>query len=509
MLDSKLIAKNTILLYFRMIFVMCIKFYTSRIILQILGVSDYGVYNVVGGVVMMLSFISSSLGGASSRFITYDIGKKDIKRLRTTFRAIITIHYILAVFVLLFCETIGLWFVLNKLNIPADRETASIWVYQFSVMASIIAIIGSPYNSLVIAYEKMNMFAYFSIADTVCQLVLVFLISIINYDKLILYSFFVFLVQVCIRYLYISYCHRNFQESRNTKFKWDKTISLQILSYSGWTLNGNLAVVGYTQGINILLNIFFGTAVNAARGIAVQIQTAVLQFCSSFQTAVNPQIVKTYAQGDMINMHALIVRSSKLSFFLILLITTPVFLETQTILNLWLVNVPSHTIAFVKILVVISLEQTLVNPIIMSVHATGKIRNFQIVEGSLLLTIVPLSYFLLKYNGISPEDVFVVYLIIELLTFIVRLKIVLPLIDFSIKRYIKNVILPILLVCMTSCILPTLYNYWCRGNITSLILCTFINMISVLLFSYLFGINKQEKKYVLSVLNNKIKRNYE
>lgn len=285
------------MLYFRMIFIMAVNLYTSRVILDVLGASDYGTYNVVGGVVSMLSFITASLSSATSRFITFELGKKD-GNTEKMFRCATTIFYILAIVGFVLAETIGLWFVKTKLNIPVGRENAAFWVYHFSIVTFVLSLISVSYNALIIAKEKMNAFAYIAIYDGLARLVILYLIAVIPYDNLIMYAGFLAIVQLSVRIIYTIYCKRTFSES-NGKWLWDGNVSRQLFAYSGWTLSGHLAIVGYTQGINILLNIYFGPVVNAARAIATQVQTALAQFYANFQTAIRPQVIKNYAQGNM------------------------------------------------------------------------------------------------------------------------------------------------------------------------------------------------------------------
>ena len=430
--NNKRIAKNTLLLYFRMLFMMVVNLYTSRVVLNALGVVDFGVNNVVGGVIAMLGFLTGSLSSASSRYITYDLGKGNITVMKKTFGNILSIHFILAVFVLIVGETLGLWFVTTQLQIPDGRETAAFWVYQFSVLSSILGIISAPYNAAIIAHEKMSAFAYISIVDAVLKLLVAFFIEVSPYDKLIVYSLSIFLIMLFDRVLYGIYCSKHFEETK-VHFSYDKKMFKEIFAFAGWTMNGNLAIIGFTQGINILLNIFFGPAVNAARGIAVQVQGVCQQFCSNFQMALNPQLTKCYAQGELEYMHKLLCKSSKFSFYILFFIVLPLMFEAPFV-------------SFLRLILVSSLLYSLSNPIIVSVHATGKLKNFQIVEGTMLLSIVPIAYFLLKYFRIVPEYVFLVHIIVESCTQIVRLKIVLPMINMQLVDYFKKVILPIVFV---------------------------------------------------------------
>lgn len=484
---------------------LCISLYTSRLILRTLGVIDFGIYNVVGGVITMLGFLSTSLSVATSRFITFDIGVGDIEKLKKTFSSVVFIHYTLAFVILFLGETVGLWFVLTQLNIPSGRYTAAMITYQFSIFSAILGIISVPYNSTIIAHEKMQAFAYISLLDATLKLGIVYLLLIIPFDKLITYSSLFFLIQLADRGVYYAYSKKKFIETR-VKPKYDNKQFLVIASYAGWTLIGNLAYVGFTQGLNILLNIFFGPVVNAARGIAVQVQAACLQFTVNFQTAFNPQLTKSYAKGDLPRMHSLIVHGSKFSYFILLFIIVPLIIEAHTVLKAWLGLVPEHTENFLKLVLVSGLLGTLSNVIVTSVHATGNIRKFQIIEGSLLLTIVPIAYIGLKFFLIPPEGVFVVHICVEIITEFVRLYLVLPLIGMAIKSYIIKVIKPILLTTVLSPIVPLLVNHFVKGEIQNFIIicltCIFYESVLV----YFVGCDNNERNFINSQLKVIINR---
>ena len=312
--NNKRIAKNTAMLYVRMFFIMAITFYTSRVVLQVLGVEDYGIYNVVGGVAAMFGFINGSLSGASSRFITFSLGKGDEKELCRVFNCVVTIHYLIAVMILIIAETFGLWFVMTQLVIPPERMEAALWVYQSAMLSMVIMLTSTPFNALIIAHERMSVFAYISVFEVIAQLGIVLLLFTLPFDKLEAYAVLIVMVQITVRVIYIGYCRHNFFES-HYRLQWDKKYLREIFSYAGWTLSGNLAVVCYTQGVNVLLNLFFGPVVNAARGIAVQVQAGLMRFFSNFQTAVTPQITKSYAVNDLVYMHKLVLSSSRYSFY--------------------------------------------------------------------------------------------------------------------------------------------------------------------------------------------------
>lgn len=496
---GKRIAKNTLLLYVRMLFMLVVGLYTSRVVLQTLGVQDFGIYNVVGGVIAMIGFLQGSLGAASSRYITYDLGKGDIDVMKKTFGNIITIHLLLAGVILLFGETIGLWFLIEKLNIPSDRHTAALWVYQFSIFTSMMAVVSVPYNAAIIAHEKMSVFAYISIYDAVAKLVIVYLLLVSPFDKLIVYAVLIFLVQCSSRIIYNIYCFRHFEETR-AKLAFDKKLFREIFAFAGWTMNGNLAVIGYTQGLNILLNLFFCPAVNAARGIAVQVQSIAQQFCTNFQMALNPQITKSYAQGEFEYMHKLIIASSKFSFFILFFIALPLMLEAKQVLYWWLGVVPEYTVHFLRLILCTSLLFTLSNPIIISVHATGKLKYFQIIEGTMLLSIVPIAYLLLKFFSIPPESVFIVHIVVEICTQYVRLRIVLPMIQMKLLPYFYKVICRILLVVIIVPLLPLVVYMNMPTNIYSFITVCLVCVLCLIGGIYFLGCNREERLFAIDKL---------
>lgn len=505
--NNKRIAKNTILLYVRMIFLMGVTLYTSRVILQVLGVVDFGIYNVVGGVVTMLGFVSSSLSGATSRFITFELGLGSSGNVKRVFQCAVTVHYLMAIFVLFLAESIGLWFVTSKLVIPLGRETAVLWVYQCSVITFIVSILSVPYNALIIAHERMNAFAYISVFEVLARLFIVLLLQFSNYDRLVIYGVLILLVQLFIRLLYTIYCNRNFKES-SAKPLWDKAISKKLAVYAGWTLNGGIAVIGYTQGINVLLNLFFGPVVNASRAIAVQVQGAMTQLFANFQMAVRPQITKSYAQGDYNYMHSLVLNSSRYSFFLILIIALPVLVNTDYILYIWLGNVPKHAVNFTRLMVLSCINEAFKGPTIIAIHATGNIKKFQMIEASLLLTIIPLSYVLLRYVHISAEMVFVVYLVIESITQIIRVYIVYPYVGMPISLYFLKVLLPVFKVSLPLSVVGFLfYDYYLAVDFYSLIINSLFCIIISVAIIGTFGITQNEKEWVIKKFKCSIFKN--
>ena len=494
---NKRIAYNTLLLYVRMLFLVLISLYTSRIVLQTLGVVDFGINNVVGGVITFLGFLTGSLAGASARFITFALGKGNGEELKNTFNNIVLIHGLFSIIVLIIGETIGLWFVTTQLNIPAGRENAAMWVYQLSILTSIGGLISAPYNASIIAHEKMSAFAYLTLGDAILKLLAVFILVYTPFDKLILYAAYICLIQLFDFVVYIIYCNRRFEETKGLSFKnIDKYLFKEIFSYAGWTMNGNLAYFGFTQGLNILLNIFFNPVVNAARGIAVQVQNIAYTFSNNFLMALNPQLTKSYANGNLKRMHELVILSSKFSVFLMILICVPLSLEVNYVLKIWLGEYPLYTDMFVRIILVISTLSCLANPIITSVHATGRLKKFQLYESSILLMILPISYISLKFFDTRPISVFIIHILIEIIAQYIRLKIVLPMIKFDLGVYVKEVLFKIIPVIIIAPIIPLWVFFTVEQNLFTFVSVCLISVFSVSISIYLLGLSKAERNFI-------------
>lgn len=501
---NKKIAHNTIALYIRMIVQMLIGLYTSRVVLQVLGVDDFGIYNVVGSVTAMFSFVNGAMSNATMRFITFELGRRDEKRLNEVFCTSVNIHLIIAVITVLILDTVGIWFLYNKMTISPHRIDTAFWVLQFSIVTCIISIINVPYNACIIAHEKMGAFAFLSLFQSIAILILVLPLSCINGDKLILYAIIIMIVQLAIQLMYWIYCKNKFSET-SYKIIWNKDLMKEMAKFAGWTMNGNIAWLAYTQGLNILINVFFGTTVNAARGIAFTIQSKIVGFCDSFQTAVRPQITKTFSTGDYERMHFLILNSSRLSFYLLLVLSLPVYVGLDDILKLWLGIVPEHTANFVRIILICSAIDVLRNPLNSAIHATGNIKKYQLWEANTLLLIIPLAYILLKI-GYCVEWVFGVQLFIFVIVQIERVIIVCPQIRMRKYTYFKELVLPILKVLILSIILPCIISYFLpmrEGAILHLLLLISISIINCIVCVYVFGLKKIEKDKIYVFLINK------
>ena len=502
--SNKRIAKNTILLYARMLLLLVVSLYTSRIVLATLGIDDYGLYNVVGGIVTMFTFISMAMGNSTSRYITFALGKGNEQELKEVVGVSFMIHWVLAGIILLLSETVGLWFLYNKIVVPDGRMTAAFWVYQFSVVSCMVSVISVPFNSMIIAHEKMGAFAIISILDAVLKLLIVYLIQISSHDRLILYAALLLGVMIVDRLIYQIYCYRHFSESKHIRFHKSALVG-QMTSFATWSMFGNLAYVGYTQGLNILLNLFFGPAVNAARGVAVQVQQVLNGFVTNFQTAVNPQITKSYAANDKNRVLDLLLLSSRFSFFLMLFLCLPVFIEAPILLDLWLVEVPEHAVNFIRLLILIMLAQTLHNPVSMIKSATGRIRTYQLTIGGILLAIVPISYIALK-AGLAAEVVFVVHLLVQLCAQTVAVFMVRKDIGMSFRYYVKKVWINVSLVTLIACIAPFMVYYLLPENVPSMILIILVALISSGISVLFLGLNKSERIFLFDRILGFIKK---
>lgn len=505
--NNKRIAKNSIALYIRMMLQTVIGLYTSRVILNALGINDFGIYNVVGSIVGMFNFINTSMSNATMRFITFEEEKGNLSKLNTVFCTSMNIHIIIAVLTFFFLNTAGVWFLYNKIIISPDRLNAAFWVLQFSILTCIVNIVSVPYNACIIAHEKMGAFAFISILQQVAILGLALFLPFYTGDRLIMYAVILMSVQIIIRIIYGQYCRRNFQEAIY-RFIWDKKTIKEMSKFAGWTMNGNIAWIGYTQGLNILVNMFCGSAVNAARGIAFTVQQKIMEFSNNFQVAVAPQITKTYSIEDFDKMHGLVIMSSKFSFYLMLVIALPIFIEIDEILKLWLKLVPEHTANFVRLILCCSVIDIFKNPMNISIHATGNIKKFQLWEATTLLLIVPLAYVALRL-GFMVESVFVVQLIVFIIVQCERVFIVCPRINMAKTKYVRELLFPSFKVLMLSLILPVILLFlWPiqKNNLVQLLLYLFIVFLSTALTVYFAGLSRAEQLNVRHFLKSRLKQ---
>ena len=494
---SKRIAKNTFVLYFRMLFLMLVTLYTSRVILDALGVNDYGIYNVVGGFVSMFALISAALTSACSRFLNFEMGKGDITRQNVVFSTAVTIQWTLAIIVFILAEVIGVWYVNNVMVIPVERLTAANWCFQFSVFNFCMKLITVPYNASIIAHEKMKAFAYVSIYQGLAILVVSFIVNYEPFDRLVYYAFLLLCVQFSVRSAYQIYCRRNFVECVYRRV-FDKPLLMKMLSYSVWHLVGNGASVLKTHGVNIVLNLFYGPAVNAAKGLASQVDSAVNQFVGNFMMAMNPQITQSYAKGDLKYMFQLICKGSRLSFYLIFILSLPIIVNTHYILGLWLKKIPDYTVIFTQLTLLVMIFASLSKTLITAQNATGNVRNYQLVVGGINLLNLPISYVCL-YLGGNPEIVVIVAICVEAIAFLTRifmLPFTIP--EFNTISYLCEVGIRCLLVCVIAYPIPYVLHGMMSENFMSFVInvvvCFLVSIVTVLYV----GCNKGERELLYS-----------
>lgn len=496
---NKRIAKNTLLLYIRMLFLMIVSLYTSRVVLNALGVEDFGIYNVVGGIVAMFNVLSGSLSAAISRFITYELGKENLKNLNKIFSSAVTIQLGLAIIIILLAETVGLWFLNVKMNIPEIRMEAANWVFQFSILTFAINLISVPYNASIIAHEKMSAFAYISILEAVGKLTIAYLIVVSPIDKLIFYAILMCVVALIIRLTYGNYCKRHFSEC-TYHFIWDKQLLKQMFSFAGWNFIGASSAVLRDHGGNIIINLFCGPSVNAARSIAFQVNNAINQFIVNFMTALNPQITKSYATGNKEYMMTLIFQGARISFYMLFLLSLPILVNAHYILELWLKTVPEHTVFFVQLVLIFALSESISQPLVTAMLATGKIRNYQIIVGGLQMMNLPISYLLLRL-GFFPEIVIVVAIGVSQCCLAARLTLLRGMIGISIRKYLKNVYFNIMTISLVASIPSFISAQFLDESFLSFITVSLITILCTVISIYFIGCNRKERQFIHNKLN--------
>ena len=496
--NNKRIAKNTLMLYVRMLFTMAVSLFTSRVVLNTLGVEDYGIQNVVGGVVAMFSVLSGSMSSSISRFITFELGRGEIDRLKTVFSTGINIQLGISLLVIVVAEAVGVWFLNCKMNIPAERMVAANWVFQCSILTFVLNLLSVPYNAAIIAHEKMSAFAFISVIEVTLKLIIVYMLTISPFDRLITFSVLLMCVGALIRFIYGYYCKRHFEEC-TYHFVYDKAILKSMTSFAGWNFLGNGAYMLNTQGVNILMNMYFGVAVNAARGVATQVDAALKQFVNNFTTAVNPQITKSYAQGDLKSMHKLVCRSAKFSAFLMLFFAVPIILETDTILTLWLKNPPAYASIFLKWIIISSFMDTvLANSLVTSMFATGDIKRYQIIVTIVGCLVFPLSWLAFQL-GFEPQVGYILYFIIYSILLFVRLYLLRDMVKLPIMMYVRTVlfkVIPTMAICFA---VPSLLLFTMGEGLLRFALIVVSSMIVTSFATYSIGLDEGEKKYLIEL----------
>lgn len=492
--NSKRIAKNTVMLYFRQFITMVVSLYTSRVVLSTLGVEDYGVYNVVGGLVGMFSILSGSLSSAISRYITYELGKGNKERLKIIFSTSLNVQIIISVIVVLILEMVGVWFLNNKLDIPIDRLDAANAVLHISMLTFLVNLLSVPYNASIIAHEKMSAFAYVSLLEVFLKLGVVYILYIATFDKLIIYAWLLFGVALIIRAVYSIYCRRHFEECKY-RFIMDKPLLKEMFIFAGWNFIGSSSGVLKEQGVNVVLNMFFGAPINAARGLAMQVNIVVTSFAINFMTAVNPQITKSYASSDRSYMIHLIYRSSRYGFYLLFLLAMPIILETPQILSLWLVETPDHTVNFIRLVFIYSLSQSFSYPLYTAMMATGKIRNYQIIVGGCEIMTLPLSYLVLKL-GFPAESTMVVAIFISQCCLFARLFMLREMINLRAREFFTKIVLRAIIVAFVALIIPLTISMTLNQNFIRLVAVVGISVVSTIVTIYMFGIDSNERSFI-------------
>lgn len=504
-IQKKRLAKNTLILYLRTIVTLIILLYTSRVVLKTLGVDDYGIYNIIGGFVSLFSIVSQTMVASTQRYLTFELGKKDCSHPKEVYSTALIIHIGIALFLFVLFETVGLWFLNYKLNIAPERMQAANWLFQFSVLTFLLNIIRSPYEAIIIAHERMSAFAYVNIMEAVLKLAILFLILQSNIDYLIQYGFYLFVISILVFAIYFIYCIRNFTEV-NFRFIHEKSYYKGILSFAGFNFVGASSAIIANHGVNIVLNMFFGVVVNAARGIAIQISTAISKFVSDFTTALNPQITKSYATGDIDYTMSLVYKGSKFSFLLYLVLSLPIFIQTPYILELWLDKVPDYTVVFVRWTLIIALLNTFANPLTICAFATGEIRKLSLWLGTVRLLVVPFVYIAFEM-GFSPVYAYFVYFVTDALLLLIRLNIVCNQVGISQRVFAMQVLLRSAIVFVfafgISVLIDRMFDAFSL-NLYRLVIEVFLIMVVSVITAIIIGLNSHERLWIYQICKEKV-----
>lgn len=500
--NNQKLAKNTVFLYIRMIVVMLITFFTTRILLSTLGIEDFGIYNVVCGFVTMFSFLNTSMANGVQRFYSFAIGKNAPQSISKIFTLAAIIQLIIAIIIIVIVETVGIWYLYNKMNISANRVFAAFWVFQNALLSLFFVILTVPYNGAVMAYEKMNFYAIVSIIDAILKLVIVFILPYCGIDKLICYGLLISVISILDFLFNFFYCKRHFPQIKFVRHI-DRDLLPSMISFSGWNIFGSLAHMGKIQGVNLVLNAFWGTVVNTAFGISAQISNAVSSLTAGFVTALRPQMIKSFAAGDLDYTMKLLYSASKLTFFLVLIIAVPIFEEISSILDFWLGvgKYPDMTIVFCKLTILTVLFDSFATPLSIIVHASGKMRTFQIVCSLVIISVVPLSYIVAKLWN-DAAIVISIGLFTTILAQLVRLLLIKNIIKFSILSYCVKVFIPTTIVFLLSCIAALLVNRISIENLEfwGVLMKIGLNVIVCFIVIYIIGLSKTEKNLVKSFI---------
>ena len=503
--NNKRIAKNTLILYCRMFLMAVIGLYTSRVILQTLGVADYGIYNAVGGFVAMFSLLSGMLTNSINRFLTFELGKGDMDKLKRVFCTAINVMVILSCVIIVLGATVGVWFLNTKMNIPDGRMDAANVVLACSVLTFTLNLVSVPYNASIVAHEKMSAFAYISLVEVTVKLLIVYALTLSPFDRLKTYAVLLLTMQFLIRLLYGFYCKRHFEECTYHLIH-DNKLLREMTSFAGWNFLGAGAGLINVHGINVMMNLFFGVTVNAARGIANQVNAHVFQFVTNFMMAMNPQITKSYAKGDYEYMHSLICRGAKFSYFLVLFFLIPLCLEAHQVLSIWLGIVPEYAVPFVQLTLVTTALNVLSSTLITGLHATGNLKRYMIIVGAVEISNFPITYIAFKLGG-SPLVSYYIYLIIYFILMLLRLYLIKDLIHMKASMFIRKVYVKVIIVSLLSCILPIIVFIPQEENLLRFITVCIISFASTAACVYFVGLEVNERSMIVKLINNKLHRN--
>jgi O-antigen/teichoic acid export membrane protein len=504
MSNTSRIAKNTLMLYFRQILIMLVSLYTVRVVLETLGTEDYGIYNVVAGVVTMLGFLSGAMAGASQRYFAFEIGRGDFEQLKKLFSLTLLIYVLIGVIVLVLSETAGLWFVRHKLVIPLERKTAALWVYQTAITSFLFTMLAAPYRAVIIAHEDMKIYAYMSIAEAVLKLLMVFFLRLVQQDKLFLYGILLCSVTFAVTLIYGIICKIKYRTLKFI-FYWNSGLFQEMVSYTGWTLFGTCAPVLKNQGVTIILNQFFGPIVLAARGISFQVNSAISNVFTNFTLAVQPQIIKSYSSKDYVRTESLMFHGAKATYFLMYLVTLPVVLVLPELLSLWLKEVPEYTAVFTRLLLVETLINSVTFPLSIVATATGRIKYFHLILNGILLLCLPISALIL-YWGFPPYSVFVISLVLMAAVVVLELFIVRKIFPYSVKKFIKLVLFPILLTTVLSFPIPFAVSLYLQAGLLRVLIVTALSFILSITAVYKFGLSRGELKSAKQYLSSLFSR---
>jgi len=495
--NNKRLVRNTLFLYVRMLFILGVNLFTLRVVLSVLGIEDYGIYNVVAGVVTLFSFLNDALIGSTSRFITFELGTGNFEKLEKIFRGALTVHFILALIILLLAQTVGLWILEENLVIPENRMGVARIVYQLSIITAMVTIMRVPYNAAIIAHERMEIHAYLGILEASLQLAVAYLLMISDFDKLVMYAALVTVVRMLMFFLCGYYSSKYFIECKS-RFCYEKNIVAPMLFFSGWDLYGNMSVMARTQGVNILQNMFFGPLINAAGGIASQVQGAVAGFADSFLTAVRPQIVKYYAQENINEMQNLIINSSKYSFSLLLFISLPLILENKFVLNLWLKEVPGYAVYFCQLVLMHNMISIIFRPVLFSIHATGEIKKMSFINGTIIFMTLPISYYFLKigFTPLVPYVVNIILMVIYSLHMPFLLKTLIP--QFSVLQFFKKSLIVSIVIAMISIPIPIFLHLNLNEGWGRFVLVGISSTLCICFSTFFIAMDKRSRGFIIS-----------